>query len=264
MISEVIKTNKLFIKIIPLLLLSLSLHPTEPDTAASESQLISKVSTSSKIIALTFDDGTDAEHIQEILQVLTDNEVKATFFITGSAAETHPKLTQSIVANGNAIGNHSFSHPQFTELSSAKMKKEIDKAETIIEEITGQSTKPYFRPPYGDYNSSVLQAVGEAGYSMSVTWTIDTVDWKGISASNITEKVLSNASPGSIVLMHASAGAVNTPTALPDIIVGLKEMGYQFVTIPELLDYLPANEIQYIPDSKPSNSKLQVNLSLNQ
>ena len=124
------------------------------------------------------------------------------------------------------------------------MKKELMKAETVFKEKTGQSTKPYFRPPYGDYNSAVLQAVGDAGYTLTITWTIDTLDWEGISASKITQSVLSKASPGSIVLMHAGSGAVNTPAALPTIIKGLKDKGYTFVTIPELLNYIPSNDNQ--------------------
>jgi len=238
--------NKNFTKIIiiPLLFFALLVVPSQQASAAGKSDLIYKVSTSSKIIALTFDDGTDGEYIQEILEILIENEVKATFFLNGSEAKSHPKLIKSLLENGNSIGNHSYSHPHFTDLSSAQMKKELNKAETVLKEMTGQSTKPYFRPPYGDYNSAVLQAVGDAGYTLTITWTIDTLDWEGISASKITKSVLSKASPGSIVLMHAGSGAVNTPAALPNIIKGLKDKGYQFVTIPELLNYIPSNDIQ--------------------
>lgn len=230
---------------IPVLLLILVSIPSVQVFAANKSQLISKGSTSSKIIALTFDDGDNGINMKEILQILTENEVNATFFLTGSAAKSHPKLIKSLLADGNTIGNHSYSHPSFTDLSSTQIKKEVNKAETVIEEITGQSTKPFFRPPYGDYNSSVLQTVGDAGYSRTITCTIDTLDWTGISASEIIQRVLSKASPGSIVLMHAGSGAINTPAALPDIIKGLKDKGYQFVTIPELLNYTPSNGIQY-------------------
>jgi polysaccharide deacetylase family sporulation protein PdaB len=230
--------------------------PTEQASAASKSQLISRVSTSSKIIALTFDDGSDGEHIQEILEILIENEVTATFFLTGSAAKSHSKLVKSLLENGNCLGNHSYSHPYFTDLSSAQIKKELSKTETVIKDITGQSTKPLFRPPYGDYNSSVLQVVGDAGYSRTITWTIDTLDWKGISASEITKKVLNKASPGSIVLMHAGSGAVNTPAALSDIIKGLKDKGYQFVTIPELLGSIPPDANQYIVKSGDTLSKI--------
>jgi polysaccharide deacetylase family sporulation protein PdaB len=236
-----------------LLLLILLYVPAEQALAA-KSELINKVSTSCKVIALTFDDGNDGEYIRQILQILLENDVKATFFLIGSAAKAYPELLKSILDNGNVIGNHSYSHPYFTDLSSKQMKKEVDKTEAVIKEITGQSTKPFFRPPYGDYNSSVLKAVGNAGYTRTITWTIDTRDWEGISAEKITEEVLSKASPGSIVLMHAGSGAKNTPAALPDIITGLKEMGYRFVTIPELLDYSQTDKKQ-LGDKEQSDGK---------
>ncbi len=228
--------NTKVIMILPMFLLLVLLLSVQV-FAAEESQLVSTVNTSSKVIALTFDDGSDGNNIPEILRILSENNVKGTFFITGTAAESHPELIKNILAQGNQIGNHSYSHPYFTQLSSVQIKDELDKADAVVKNITGQSTKPFFRPPFGDYNSSVLQAVGDAGYTRTIKWTIDTLDWQGISASEITQKVLNNASPGSIVLMHAGAGATNTPGALPGIISNLKAMGYKIVTIPELLTY---------------------------
>jgi len=115
------------------------------------------------------------------------------------------------------------------------MQNEVNKAEAFINNLTKKSTLPYFRPPYGDYNSTVLQAVGEINYSKTITWTIDTLDWKGISAAEIKQKVLDNATPGAIVLMHVSSGAVNTKYALQDIIDGLRSSGYTIVTLSQLL-----------------------------
>lgn len=214
-------------------------------TAADASQVVSKGNTTSKVIALTFDDGDDGGNIPAILQILSDNNIKATFFFTGKAVEAHPQQVKNIVAKGHAIGNHTYSHPYFTQITAEQMKAEVDKAETIIKNLTGVTTKPYFRPPYGSYNAAVLQAMGEAGYTKTITWTIDTIDWDGRSASEITQKALNNAAPGAIVLMHVGSGAVNTPAALPAIIRGLKTAGYQFVTIPEMLG-LSSSSIQYI------------------
>lgn len=223
---------------------------------AEKSLLISKVHTSSKVIALTFDDGYSGERLKEILQILNNNYIEATFFLTGSAIKAHPKIVKSIIKYGNVIGNHSYSHPYFTKLTPAQMKKEISKTDAIFNKITGLSTIPYFRPPYGIYNSSVLKTVGAAGYTYTIFWTIDTLDWTGLSAKDITKKVLNKASPGSIVLMHAGGGAVNTPAALPDIIKGLKNMGYDFVTIPELLDYIQSDENIYIVQPGDTLSKI--------
>jgi peptidoglycan-N-acetylglucosamine deacetylase len=237
--------------------------PSEQVFAAGKSQLISKGNTSQKMMALTFDDGSDGENLQKIIDILDENEIHATFFLTGQAAKAHSKQIKNLLANGNTIGNHSYSHPQFTKLSVSKMEKELMQAEKTIVKITGQSTKPYFRPPYGDYNSSVLKTVDKAGYTKSITWTIDTLDWKGLSANTITKKVLKQASPGAIVLLHAGGGAVNTPAALPDIIKGLKKKGYQLVTIPELLKDTPVKDIEnndsQLPDTEPALTRYIVN-----
>ncbi|SHJ64508.1 LysM peptidoglycan-binding domain-containing protein [Parasporobacterium paucivorans] len=203
--------------------------------AAEPSQLITKGSTSGKMVALTFDDGDDGGSIPEILQILSANGIKATFFLTGKAVSHHPEWIQAIVNQGHAIGNHSYSHPYFTQLTAEQMRAELDQTEAIVRNYTGQSTKPLFRPPYGAYNSTILQVVGDAGYTKTIYWTIDTLDWKGISASEITQRVLGNITPGAIVLMHVGSGAVNTPTALPGIISSLKASGYQFVTVPQIL-----------------------------
>ncbi|MEQ8198390.1 MAG: LysM peptidoglycan-binding domain-containing protein [Clostridiaceae bacterium] len=205
--------------------------------SAATSQVVSRVNTASKVIALTFDDGDDGANDLAVLQILSQNNIKATFFFTGQAAESHPDILKQIVANGHEIGNHSYSHPYFTQLSSTQMKDQVNWAETSINSITGKSTKPYFRPPYGDYNSTVLQAVGEAGYTKTITWTIDTLDWTGNSAATITQRVVNNACPGAIVLMHTGSGAVNTKYALQNMITSLKSMGYSFVTMSQLLTY---------------------------
>ncbi|MHC1719201.1 MAG: polysaccharide deacetylase family protein [Clostridiaceae bacterium] len=206
-----------------------------PAFAASASQLITKGDTASKVVAFTFDDGDDGGNIREILQILARNNIKATFFFTGTAAADHPALVREVSEAGHELGNHSYSHPDFTTLTHDQMVDELDKADSTIISITGKSTKPLFRPPYGAYNASVLQAAGDAGYSKAIYWTIDTLDWKGISASEIYSKVLNNIAPGSIVLMHAGSGAPNTKSALQDMIDSLKAREYTFETVSGLL-----------------------------
>lgn len=208
-------------------------------TEAASSKYITKGTTTSKVIALTFDDGSDGTNINKILQTLSANGVKATFFLTGSGAKNHPQSIKNIAAHGHALGNHSYSHPDFTKLSAAAMKSELDKTESIVKSITGKSTKPIFRAPFGAVNSAVLTAVGNVGYTHTIQWNIDTVDWKGVSSTSITNKVLNNAVPGTIVLMHTGAGASGTPGALQGMITKLKAKGYSFVTVPQLLK-LPA------------------------
>ncbi|MGI2327565.1 LysM peptidoglycan-binding domain-containing protein [Planococcus sp. YIM B11945] len=206
---------------------------------AASSKFITKGNTTSKVIALTFDDGSDGTNIQKILDILAKNNVKATFFLTGSGAEKHPQAIKNIVAKGHLLGNHSYSHPDFTKLTAAQRKTELDKTEAAIKKITGKSTKPLFRAPFGASNASVLATVGASGYTHTLQWNIDTLDWKGVSATAITNKVVNNVVPGTIVLMHTGAGASGTPGALPGMISKLKAKGYKFVTVSELLK-LPA------------------------
>lgn len=211
-----------------------------PAAEAATSKFISKATTSSKVVALTFDDGSDGTNIQKILNILSANKIKATFFLTGSGANNHPQAIKNIASSGHQLANHSYSHPDFTKLTAAQMKAELDKTEAAVKKITGKSTKPLFRAPFGASNSAVLSAAGNAGYTHTVQWNIDTLDWKGVSSASITNKVVNNMVPGSIVLMHTGAGASGTPVALPGMIKKLKAKGYSFVTVSQLLK-LPAS-----------------------
>ncbi len=121
------------------------------------------------------------------------------------------------------------------------MKSELDRTEALIKSLTGKTTKPIFRAPFGAVNSTVLSGVGASGYGYTIQWNIDTVDWKGLTASQINTKVQTNIKPGSIVLMHTGAGAPGTPLALPTMISQLKAKGYKFVTISQLLAYQNAS-----------------------
>jgi len=225
-----------------LLLILFTVFSFSSQSLAASSTYISKGNTTSKVVALTFDDGSDGTNINKILDVLSANKVDATFFLTGSGAKNHPTWIKNISAKGHQIGNHSYSHPDFTKLSAAKMKSELDTTETTLKDITGKSTKPIFRAPFGSSNATVLKAVGDAGYTHTIQWNIDTVDWKGVSSTQITNKVMDNIVPGSIVLMHTGAGASGTPGALPGMISKLKAKGYTFVTVSELLN-LPSTPV---------------------
>lgn len=233
-------STKLFKLVAVLALILFTFFSFSGQSQAANSKFVTKATTTSKVIALTFDDGSDGTNIQKILDILAANKVKATFFLTGSGAEKHPQSIKNIVAKGHQIGNHSYSHPDFTKLSTAKMKAELDKTEAAIKKITGKSTKPIFRAPFGATNSAVLAAVGNAGYTHTIQWNIDSLDWKGVSSTSITNKVMNNVVPGTIVLMHTGAGASGTPGALPGMISKLKAKGYSFVTVSELLKLKPA------------------------
>ncbi|WP_214703615.1 MULTISPECIES: LysM peptidoglycan-binding domain-containing protein [unclassified Exiguobacterium] len=205
--------------------------------SAAASTFITSVNTTSKVVALTFDDGADGANTNKILDILAKNNVKATFFLTGSGANNHPQYIKNIAAKGHQLGNHSYTHPDFTKLTATQMKSELDRTEALIKSLTGKTTKPIFRAPFGAVNSAVLNGVGAAGYGYTIQWNIDTIDWKGLTASQINTKVQTNIKPGSIVLMHTGAGAPGTPLALPTMISQLKAKGYKFVTVSQLLAY---------------------------
>lgn len=219
--------------VLSLVLFSLFSSPGQSEAAGSK--FVMKGSTSGKMVALTFDDGSDGTNIQRILNILDSHNVTATFFLTGSGAQNHPQPIRNIVAAGHQIANHSYSHPDFTGLTAAQMKSELDRTENTIRNITGKTAKPLFRAPFGSTSSAVLTAVGNAGYTHTIHWTIDTLDWRGTSASQITSRVMNNIVPGSIILMHTGAGASGTPGALPDMIQRLKTQGYSFVTVSQIL-----------------------------
>lgn len=200
----------------------------------AQSVVISRISTTEKVIALTFDGGSDFTNAQSILNILKDKGIKSTFFITGQSAEKNPTLTKLVLQNGHEIGDHSYSHPHMTTLSTSSMITEIQRSEDSLYNVTGRFPIRLFRPPYGNYNSTVLSAVGAAGYPWTIMWTIDTLDWDGVSTDAIVQKVLINAKPGAIVLMHLGGGT-HTPEALPTVISELKNMGYRFIRMSEVL-----------------------------
>lgn len=199
-----------------------------------QSVVISRISTNERVIALTFDDGSDSANTQAILNILQSNGIKSTFFLTGQSADRHSNSARLILQNGHEIGNHSYTHPRMTQISTSAMITEIQRCETAVNNSTGKYPIKLFRPPYGNYNSTVLSAVGAAGYPWTVMWTIDTLDWAGTPRDTMVQKVLDNARPGAIVLMHVGSGT-NTQQALPIMIRELKNRGYRFIKLSEML-----------------------------
>lgn len=190
-----------------------------------------------KQIALTFDDVPDPRFTPEVLDILKMHGVKATFFVVGSRAKKHPELLRRIHREGHIVGNHSFSHPLFKKKSVQEFKNEIERTEKVIEKIIGYKPR-FIRPPYGEINEEQLKWAKQQGYKI-VNWNVDSLDWKALDKEKVKYNVLSAVGPGSIVLQHAGGGVgsnlTGTIEALPDIIRILRNRGYRFVTIPELL-----------------------------
>jgi len=206
---------------------------TEPPPAGGPAQVISKGNTSRNAVAFTFDAGADAGYTTQILDTLAANGVHATFGMTGRFAELNPAVVQRMVNEGHTLINHTYDHASFTgnstgapALTRAQRWDELDRTESIIRNLTGATTFPYFRPPYGDYDASVLEDVGARGYAFSVMWTVDSRGWTGIPAPAIIQRCLDNSEPGAIYIFHVGAAAQDGP-ALQDIIDGLRGQGYE-------------------------------------
>lgn len=184
-----------------------------------------------KVCALSFDAAWGNEDTQMLIDELSEYNAKATFFVVGSWVDKYPESVKQLFDAGHEIMNHSDTHPHMTQISSEKMKQEVENCDKKIESITG--VKPnLFRPPYGDYNNEVVGTLRELGH-YTIQWSVDSLDWKDLSAQAIYERVTKRIEPGSIVLFHNAAK--NTPQALPMILKYLKDNEYTLVPISELI-----------------------------
>ncbi len=168
------------------------------------------------------------EYIPDMLKVLAQNDVKVTFFLTGRWTANNPDLAKQIAAAGHEIGNHAYSHTSPNSLSYEENRQEIQKTAAAIKEATGVECKLY-APPSGENGSQVLQAAQDEGYA-TILWSIDTVDWKRPAPEVISKRVLKKAHAGAIILAHPTNPTLE---ALPTILQGLKNAGYEFVTVSE-------------------------------
>ena len=194
-----------------------------------------KVPDSEKVIALTVDDGPWPETTEQMLDIFKQNDVKATFFWIGKSLESSPEIARRVVAEGHAIGNHTWHH-WYDQMDAATAANEIDRTAKLIYETTGVKTT-FFRPPGGVLNNGLAKYAKEQNYSV-VMWSVTSADTDPrAQPSAFVNNVLKGAKPGAIVLMHDGGGdRSRTITALPEMIAGLKKQGYRFVTIPELLE----------------------------
>ncbi|MBR6768851.1 MAG: polysaccharide deacetylase family protein [Clostridia bacterium] len=187
-----------------------------------------------KKIALTFDDGPHAVYTAEILSILNEYKIKGTFFVVGQNAEEHPSLVKQTSEEGHEIGNHTYSHPKLKEQNAESFSFELEKTKAVIESITGVSPI-LFRPPEGFREGVIKTVAKEQGYQM-VLWSVDTEDWRGLSADRIEKAIMKDVKDGSIILCHDYVvGQSHTPEALRRVIPRLLEEGYEFVTVSDLL-----------------------------
>jgi polysaccharide deacetylase family sporulation protein PdaB len=204
------------------------------DTPAPPQGAIYKVDTDKKIVALTFDISWGEKAPGPILDILEKKGVKkATFFLSGPWTTTHPEIAKRIKTMGYEIGNHGHRHDDFPKYNNGWITEQVTKAEQAIYEVTGVKTK-LIRTPNGAFDKRVVKHLNSMGYTV-VQWHTDSRDWMRPGPDKIVERVLTKAVPGDIILMHASDSALQTIDALPRIIDGLRQKGFEFATVSELI-----------------------------
>ncbi len=185
-----------------------------------------------KMVALTFDATYGDNQTYELLEILRNNNIKATFFLSGIWLINYPDLARAIAAEGHEIANHSLTHPHMPQITIPEVRNQIVRTDALISNITGQN--PYlFRPPYGEYTQSILNELASLGY-VTIMWTIDSLDWQNPGAEKIVNRITENIEPGAIILLHQSAP--DTLQALQTIITNLRELGYDFGTVTQVID----------------------------
>jgi len=215
--------------------------PAPSPTPATTAQVIRRGDASRRVVALSFDAAADTGFTAQILDTLKANGITASFGVSGQWAERNPDLVRRIAREGHLLMSHSYDHPSFTGLSTgeppltqAERWEQLDRTDAVIEELTGLSTRPYFRPPYGDYDASVNADLYARGYTYNVLWTVDSLGWDGLPAADIVRRCLDRVEPGAIYVFHVGAASEDA-AALQPIIDGLREVGYSMATVSDLI-----------------------------
>ena len=189
------------------------------------------VDTAEKNIAISFDAAWGGDKTQAILDILKEHNVSATFFLVGMWVDKYPEMVKKIDEQGIEIGTHSNLHPDLSKMSTTQIELELSTSAKKIEEITNKKVT-LFRAPFGAYNNAVINTAEKLGLN-TIQWDVDSLDWKGISAGNISNNILKKVKNGSIILCHNNSDHI--VEALPGIILSLKARGYNFVSIGNLI-----------------------------
>lgn len=200
-------------------------------------------STRPRLIALTFDDGPYPVFTPMLLDMLRDLHVPATFFLIGQDAQEWPEITQRIEADGNEIADHTYTHPNLDEETTATVRREIIEGGEALWELTHDpATRTFVRPPHGRYTERTLEVAQSLGYSV-VLWTDDSGDWRTVTVPQLQRHLLVHATAPEIVLLHS--GKLTTIEALPLVVARFREAGYRFVTVGALVKAVQADELNH-------------------
>ena len=206
---------------------------------------IYSVSTEEKNISLTFDAAWGADDTQDIIDILAKYDIKATFFLVGFWADKFPDEVKALFDAGHEIATHSNAHKFMSKMSRDEIISDLKSSIDKISAITGERVE-VFRPPYGDYNNTLISTVRELGLE-PIQWSIDSLDWKGLSAKELVSRVTSRLHPGGIILCHNNSEHI--VEALGGIIEYALEEGYTFTTVSDLIIdgeyYIDNNGVQH-------------------
>ncbi len=183
------------------------------------------------VISLSFDAAWGNEDTQQLIDILAEHNIRATFFVVGEWVDKYPESVKALHDAGHEVMNHSDTHPHFTQLSPARMAAEVKACADKVEAVTGVRPN-LFRPPYGDYNDAVVSTMRQEGF-YTIQWDVDSLDWKNPGVDAIVKRVLEKTKSGSIILFHNAAR--QTPAALPAVIDGLLARGFTFAPVSELI-----------------------------
>jgi peptidoglycan/xylan/chitin deacetylase (PgdA/CDA1 family) len=193
--------------------------------------------TDKKIAAITFDDGPDSLYTRQVLQILNKERVKATFYVTGDSIAKWEKVLQRIAADGHSIGMHGQSHRNLRQLPPGEWQAEILRCQATVSRVTGRQPM-WLRTPFGAVSDEQIEWCAARNIRIA-NWSVDSEDWESAKANTsqaIAQRVLKYVHPGAIILLHSAGGRKKrTVAALPVIIRSMREKGYEFVTVPQLL-----------------------------
>lgn len=197
---------------------------------------IHRVETENKVVALTFDDGPKPGRTQQILEILEQENVPATFYLNGRAMEKNPKETTLLVESGHELGNHSYNHPRMIFMSYATVANEIQSTTQVLRDA-GYQGDIRFRPPFGK-SFLMLPLYLKNNAITTVTWDVAPEHFDGSDTPEaIYQRTMEHVKPGSIILLHVMYGDGSTLKAVPKIIRSLKDQGYEFKTVEQLVNY---------------------------
>lgn len=201
-----------------------------------DNKAVRQVGSSAQRMSITIDCGAGAANTHELLDILDEFGVKATFFVTGSWVDSYPEFLREIVSRGHEIGNHTYSHPHLTEKTYERVLSEIVRTSDLVEATAG--VRPVlFRPPYGD-TDHLVRAISRSAGCEHILWTVDSHDWDTVyDANKIIKRVTKTVEPGYIILFH-NAGKY-TPGVLREVIPYYQSLGYELVTVSDLLSEGP-------------------------